>query len=48
MVSLQWCWAREAQQHRTTDVPNWVPRDPETVWAGMEDRRKAGEENSTL
>lgn len=25
ITSLQWCWAREAQQHKTIDVPNWVP-----------------------
>lgn len=34
---------RDAKQ-----VPNWVPWDPETIWAGTEMRGKAGEENSTL
>lgn len=32
----------------TKQVPNWVPWDPETIWAGTEMRGKAGEENSTL
>lgn len=34
---------RDAKQ-----VPNWVPWDPETIWAGTEMKEKAGEENSTL
>lgn len=23
-----WCWAREVQQHKTTDAPNWAPVGP--------------------